>query len=383
MIELSDDGRRRFDRRSKRAEREFNRAVESARKTGAEALGTDFSNSSEYFEIVDESTRRASLKYFGSLLFFCLGELTAQSLPVEDLQQTVNKFVVLIRKQVIESMWPNPSIPTPNQRERKEQEFDRALIKWLEARRDWREYEAKILRELTAPEVSDDLTREATPLMYFLNWPLEDLPAGARRAIRSGLLAIHATRLEGTIDYTECCRQAYDLVAGEFNRAGLLRDALLRQSIAEMIADASGGGGWSSEPMGRGEPTGIVNVRFGSQFYPPWWVETILKSLEGRKSHWNGHLMLNPSSSPEKGMGRGRRPQSDAHKWVASKVASLGNDWKNTENLARLAKWMDSEGIPLDKRLRSKGGDSWVDKHEDDLVNFVKAIEYRLQRAKK
>jgi len=93
--------------------------------------------------------------------------------------------------------------------------------------------------------------------------------------------------------------------------------------------------------------------------------------------------MLKPSLSSEPGSGPGRRPQSDAHKRVASKVASFENDWKSPEKLARLAKWMDSEGIPLDKRLRSRGVDSWVEKLEADPVNFIKAIDYRQRRAKK
>jgi hypothetical protein len=115
-----------------------------------------------------KSTRRASLRYFGSLLLFWLDELTSQQGPVDELRQTVNKFVVLIRKDVVESKWP-PS-PTPDWQERKEQEFDGALIKWLEARKKWREYEARILPELAAPAVLRGSTGEtSTPLMYFLN----------------------------------------------------------------------------------------------------------------------------------------------------------------------------------------------------------------------
>jgi len=382
MIELSDDVRRRFDRRRKQAEREFNREVESVRLRKEEDVEAYLSNTLKSYEIATEVTRRASLKFFGSLLFFWLGELSAQQEPVDELRQAVNRFVVVIRKQVLESMWPNPPGPT-HQRKWEEQEFDRALIKWLAARRQWRDYEVKILRELTPPAPADDLPGEADPLKYFLNWPLEGLSAKARRSISSDLLGIHAARLEGTRDCAECCRRAYDLIAEEFDRAGLLREVLLRESIPEMIADASGGGDWSLEPMGRAEPTGIFNVRFGSQFYPPWRVETILESLEGRRSYWNGRLMLKASLSSEPGSGPGRRPQSDAHKRVASKVASFENDWKSPEKLARLAKWMDSEGIPLDKRLRSRGVDSWVEKLEADPVNFIKAIDYRQRRAKK
>jgi hypothetical protein len=78
--------------------------------------------------------------------------------------------------------------------------IDRALIKWLEANRDWLEYEAKILRELTAPAVRNDLAGEPDPLKYFLNWPLDGLLADARGALRSGLLVVHGARLGGTMD---------------------------------------------------------------------------------------------------------------------------------------------------------------------------------------
>jgi hypothetical protein len=197
------------------------------------------------------------------------------------------------------------------------------------------------------------------------------------------LLEIHGARLDGTNDYVECCRRTYDLIAGKFDGAGLLSEEALQRSIPETVADASAGGGWSAKPIGRTEPTAIFNVRFGSQFYPPWRVEAFLESLKGRISHWSGRLELNPSSSIESGSGRGRRPQSEEHKRVASKVASLGNDWKNLENPARLAKWMDSEGIHIDKRSRDGGYDTWAEKCQFDPVNFVKAIEYRLSRARK
>ena len=191
--------------------------------------------------------------------------------------------------------------------------------------------------------------------MYLSNWPLESLSAKAQRAIKSGLLGIHAARLEGTSDHAECCRRAYDLIAGEFDQAGILGEEILREKLPEMIADASSGAGWPSEPLGSVEPTGIFNVHFGSQFYPPWRVETLLESLEGRRCYWRGRLMLTPGSYSEGGSRRGRWPQSDAHKQVALKVASMGNAWKKPENLDRLAKWMDSQRVPLDKRQRSKG----------------------------
>lgn len=94
--------------------------------------------------------------------------------------------------------------------------------------------------------------------------------------------------------------------------------------------------------------------------------------------------MLKPSPSSEGGSARGRRPRSDAHRRLATMVESLGSDWEHDpEKLMQLAEWMDSESIPLDKRSRKDFVESWVDKHDTDLVNFVKIVKYRVTQAKK
>jgi hypothetical protein len=347
-------------------------------------FGIDFSNPWERAEIVGESTRRASLKYFGALLFFWLDELTSQKAPVDELVQTVNQFVIYFRKEVIEKKWPKPLFPSPNWQELTEKEFDQALIEWLGTQRRWLEHEARIVPQLVVPALPKDSGEAPTPLKYFTMWQLQGLSANARRMLRSGLLQIHGSRLDGTSDCIECCRRAYDLIAGEFNGAGLLGEELLRQSIAEMIADASAGGGWHSESMGSTLPTGIFNVLLGSHFYPPWQVEPFLESLEGRRSHWSGQLMLKPSPSSESGSARGRRPRSDAHRRLATMVESLGSDWEHDPTkLMQLAEWMDSESIPIDKRSRNDIVESWVDKHDTDLLNFVKIVKYRVTQAKK
>lgn len=385
MMELSDAAWKRFERRSELAERKYEREVDSARETDIGVVGIDPYDPWERRDIVDNATKQACLRFWGSLFFFFLDELSSQQLSVDELRQQVNQALVVLRKEVMQTKWPNPRVPGRGCQERKEQEFDCALIEWLEARKQWQRYEARIRPELAVPAVPCDSGQESsTPLMYFLAWPLDGLSADTRRALRSDLLQIHGSHLDGTIGYVECCRLTYDLIAGKFDPAGLLSEEVLQRSIPEMVADASDGGGWSAEPMGRTEPTAIFNVRLGSQFYPPWRVEALLESLEGRISHWSGRLLLNPSFSLDGGSRRGRRPQSEEHRRVASMVESLGGNWRSDpEKLLQLAERMDLEGVPLDKRSRMKGVESWLDKHEGDPVNFIKTIKYRLRRAKK
>jgi hypothetical protein len=384
ITDLSEDARKRFAQICERAEEEYARDVNSARRSGIGPTGMDLYHFWERLKIVEKGTKQACLRYFGSLFFFFFDELDSQQLPTDELRDEVNRALVVLRNEILQRKWPDPLPGHPRSEALKEQDFDYALIEWLEARKEWREYEAKILPELAALAAPHDSAAEpSSPLMYFLNWPLEHLSVQARRTLRSGLLQIHGAHLERTNDLVECSLRTYDLIAGEFDRARLLSEDFLQSSILEMVADASAGGGWSAEPMGRTQPTAIYSVRFGSQFYPLWRLENFLELLQGRISHWSGRLVLNPSVADGAGSGRGRRPQSEEHKRVASKVASLGGDWKESTNLSRLAEWMDTEEIPFDKRSRKDGNRNWVEKCDLEPEKFIKDIQYRLNRAKK
>jgi hypothetical protein len=87
-----------------------------------------------------------------------------------------------------------------------------------------------------------------------------------------------------------------------------------------------------------------------------------------------------PTGSVKK---RGRPANASQHKSVAAKVEGIGADWKDPTNLKRLAEWMDAEKIPLDRRFLSDGIDSWAEKVDCEPEEFIKAIMYRLNAAKK
>ncbi len=88
-----------------------------------------------------------------------------------------------------------------------------------------------------------------------------------------------------------------------------------------------------------------------------------------------------PPTAPRSRRGRPGRPE--AHARVADMVAEIGDDWKSDVNLRRLAEWMDSGNLQVDKRWRQTFADTWADKLDLEPGNFVKAIEYRLKQAKK
>jgi hypothetical protein len=107
------------------------------------------------------------------------------------------------------------------------------------------------------------------------------------------LLEIHGGFLDRKVkDDVECWRLAYDLIAEEVDSDGLLSEDFLNERLPEMVADAGAGGGWSSERMGRPQPTGIFSVRCGSQFYPLWRRDQFLEALKGRITHWSGRLLV-------------------------------------------------------------------------------------------
>lgn len=382
MIELSDDAWRRFYKREARAQSNFNRQIQSAHSPSEDYFQFDLRAPWEQIEALDQARKRASLKYFGSLVFFWLREPTLRQLPVDELRRIVNTFLVVIRKGVLDNKWPNPSLPASNQEERKQREFDQALIEWLEVQKPWREYEVRIISELPRQPVPDYSAGEAaTPLMYSANWALENLPPKARKVLKAGLLEIHGSHLDSKTGYVECCRNAYDLIASEFDRAKLLSQEALQRTIPEMIADASAGAGWAAESLGRTTPTAIFNVPFGSQFYPPWRLESFLESLEGRMTWWSSRMLKIPTLDRR---GRpGRPPRSKRHKTIAYIVESVGSDWStDPAKLLQVAEQMDDKGIPLDRRSLRDGVESWKDKHDDDRTNFVKVIQYALKKGK-
>ena len=70
------------------------------------------------------------------------------------------------------------------------------------------------------------------------------------------------------------------------------------------------------------------------------------------------------------------------HHRVADIVDQVGPNWQIEENLSEVAQQMDLAGLKVEKRLQKKGDRTWVDKLDADPVNFVKAVEYRIKKAK-
>lgn len=374
-MELSNNAWKRLTGKVVAAERKFERDIEAARAE------LDPFRPWEYQDVFSSASQKASLKFFSSVLFAWLDELSPILQSLEDLRYHINCVLTRLRKEVIDEKWPNSYTHAPIGKLKNELGFDGALIEWLEGRRKWQEYEARIL-----PAVEDSANSAlhgTSPAIHFIKEPLQRLTPVARTTLRASLLKTQAGFQDGVKTPLECWREAYDIIATEFDEAKLLSDELLDESIPRMVADASDTHGWGLEPMGKSIPSAIYNVQFGSQFLPPWRVEVFRESLKGRISYWRGQLMLYPTSVVEGGTRRGRPPKSEEHRRVASIVAKLGREWKGPDSLRSLAEQMDSDGIPLDTRSRTDGAETWMDKLDLGRINFVKAIEYRLKQAKK
>jgi hypothetical protein len=380
---VSDDSQEevlRHRRAYERAKRAYAKKIQMADQAGFGPGGIELRTPLDHQESLAKAKKQASLEFFGELLF---GVLDGLKLADEDLAHRVNPLLVTLREITLKR-WPAPMYPTHSWREQKEMEFDAALIQWLESTEEWRKYETRVVPHFAVPTTAHDYGQEhSDPLLHFLAWPLEKLPTEARRSIRRGLLEIHGKFLDRRMDVVESWRATYDLVADAFDGAKILSEDSLKRQIPEVVADAAAGGGWSCEPLSRTRPTGIFSVRFGSQFYQLWRLNSFLQALSGRTSYWSGRLVPDPSPTVTSGSGRGRKPKSAEHREVADFVAALGKDWKSDTNLKRLAEWMDSKGFEVDRRFHTDRIHTWADKLEYDSVNFLKAIQFRLRRVKR
>lgn len=324
--------------------------------------------------------QRAALEYFGAILFFLIDEYSSEPSSDDQLLRKVNVALVGLRQITLESKWPT-SMPWETEAER---QFDRALIPWLEGRAEWREYESRVLPQIRiSNEPAHPEPSHRTPLFYCETWPFEGLSNGARKRIQARLLETHGDFLDDAKGQrTPYWIRAYDLIAGEFAADGLLTEDAAERQIPAIAADAGAGGGWLEEGWAQARPSGVFSERLGSQFYAPWRRAEFLKALEGERNRWHGRMLLKPAGNVDGVPRRGRRPQTDAHNQVAKMVADLGPDWKGETNLKRLAEWMDSRPIALDKRVRDQRFEGWREYLELEPEKFVKAIEYRLTRAK-
>jgi hypothetical protein len=376
---------RRFNQKTEEAERQFNRKIKAATPP-RDPFGIDPIGTWRYRETIERTTKEAALTFLREILFLVLNEYYSQEPHPDELRNQVNAALVYLRQQTFQFKWPKPMPTSPEWwEEQRERDFDRALISSLESREEWRNYEARILPQIAVPTtVCGSHPGAPNPLLYFPASTVEGLTRDATRRIGSGLLEIHGAFLDREFrESIECWHRAYDLVAGEFDNAGMLSEELLSGTITEIVADAAAGGAWFSEPLGQVRPTGIFNLRLGSQFYPLWRYQALVESLVGRIAHWRGRVLLHSSHLTPQEPRRGRRPLTEEHKSLASLVAALGPDWKCGANLQRLAEWMDSAPIRVEARSRKAGIETWVEKLVVSQANFIKAIEYRLRQAKK
>jgi hypothetical protein len=235
----------------------------------------------------ERAEKEATLEYFGAILFFFVREYLMDA----DLLKKVNAAVVSVRGAALRK-WPKP-FPYPGFEEDAARELDAAMVSWLGARREWREYESRVL-----PQIAADLRPaleppKPDPLHYFQTWNLAGIPGRGLSRIQAGLLGIHGTHVDARFpDPPGCWREAYDLIAQEFNSASLLSDDLVQTGIPEIVADACASGGWYGTGWSQARPSAIYSLRLGAQYYPLWRHSEFLQELEGRMTHWRGQMLL-------------------------------------------------------------------------------------------
>ena len=357
-----------------RAAKEYNQRVAAAERSGGDLYGF-VPSTLEHQRMVCRKKRAAALDFVGAVLFAFLADPAKSMLMPEERHAELTGVLSSFRKVILDrDGWPRDLVdPSPSA-----SDFDTAMVAWLEDRPEWQEYEVRVaplLGGVIADPEGDPLI--PSPVMYFASWPVSHLNGATQQGIRSGLLKIHGRWLDARRpDPEDYRRQAFHLIADQFERAEALTEEVVRVQVPGMVADADGGAGWSPEPRARRIPSALFSERLGSLFYLSWRRSEFLECLSGRITHWMAHV-----SPPQSGR-RGRKPQTEAHKRVAAMVRDIGDGWRNDVALKRLAEWMDSEGIPLDASGAEDGVVTWLDRLDLSPPNFVKAIEYRL-RAKK
>jgi hypothetical protein len=336
---LSNSALKRLDKIDENAEREFNQTM----------MAVNRANTREFWkgeEIRVPAIKEAALKYLGTVLFFLLDRFRSMRLFDDELRSRVNAALIGLRQVTLEHKWPESLYLIPNRHER-EQQFDAALIQWLDNREEWRKYEAQVLPHIAVgPEPRAPDQEALSPILYFELWPLENLPKAARTRIKAKLSEMHGAFLDNKLsDEVDCWRRTYDLMAEELNSADLLSEDLLKRIIPGITADAAAGAGWSREPFGRVRPTGVFSERFGSQFYPIWRLSAFFEALKGRTTHWMGQSLGESTARPHDGKG----PKKALSAVVVHRRQILKNEIakKNLERMDGLARYIGTTASAL------------------------------------
>jgi len=341
---LSDSFEDRFDREIDRAERAYNDRM-SGRRNISDPLSY-FANAYPDLEKEAKEQKAAALAYFGKLLFFFVREYSSE--PTKKLLLRVNSAAYEFRNEILETKWPKP-FPHPDWKETINKQFDEEIGQWLEKRREWREYEARVLPQISVPTDYAGDPLESGPLHYFRHWRLAGISSRGLTRLKAELLKVHGAFVEKAIpEFTECWRRAYDAFATEFQTARLLSSEVIEFDIPQMVADASASAGWFDEGWSRVRPTALFSERMGGRFYLPWRADDFFDALTGRVSHWRGQLLL-VSCEPDQGKS-GVQPLSVAAGTRWEDVDMEVADASITIRVCGIEKQMDFEAAGFGER---------------------------------
>jgi hypothetical protein len=360
------------------AQNEFDRKT---RNVARDTLGGIYG---EHQLAIDASKRQAAPEYLGILILAYVDAYRSLGLKWDVLLDAVAETLTELRHLTIRKKWPTTIPFDPGWEEAREIEFDRALLTWLERNPNWREYEAELARS-NQGGASFGKTKAGTSgaLQYSSLWPLQRLKPDARRRVLAAVQQVHGAFLEHKFrEWSKYLQVAYDLVAGQFEQCAALTEGTVKVDIVGIIADASSAGRWSELVSGQGTQTAIFTRRLGSCYYPIWRCARLELALAGRIADWSGKLLLT-APTPSKETRRRGRPANETSEAILSFLRDLGDQWKTEANLRRLAEHLDLEEVAIDRRWRKAGNLTWGVKLDTDPENFIKAIDYRLRRAKK
>jgi DNA-binding transcriptional regulator YiaG len=136
---------------------------------------------------------------------------------------------------------------------------------------------------------------DPTPLHYFERWSLSELSAAARDSIQGRLLQIHGAFLNNEVGeptHVLCWRKTFNVLAGEFFKAGLLTEQMLITTIPGMVADASASGRWLWGRHSCSCPTDDFSEQVGTEFWRPGFIQAFFRRhLEGTITTWRGRQL--------------------------------------------------------------------------------------------
>src|ERR1041385_3899171 len=139
----------------------------------------------------------------------------------------------------------------------------------------------------------------------------QEISGDLRNSIRAGLLRVHSKHLERA-GLTECLREAYDVYAELFQRAGWpLTETLLTESIPAWVFQWGVAREWLPYPplryvRGKGNmlegwiirsayvriPESELTMQFGCYKVTDWYKADVLKRLASRIAYWQAEALV-------------------------------------------------------------------------------------------